>query len=67
MTAPSYTKPKGQIPDYESPVVIPRCEARSVGGGGAVEVAAAAAAAAAKNTVDEFCLRIHKALREQFK
>lgn len=40
-----YTKPKGQIPDYESPVVIP----------------------ATKCTVEEFCLRIHKTLLQQFK
>lgn len=40
-----YTKPKGQIPDYNSPVVLPRT----------------------KNTVEEFCLRIHKGLLAQFK
>jgi len=40
-----YTKPKGQIPDYDAPVVLPRD----------------------KNTVQHFCLRIHKNLVEQFK
>lgn len=40
-----YTKPRGQIPDYDQPVVIP----------------------ATKNTVEEFCSRIHKSLLEQFK
>eukprot|EP00744_Colponema_vietnamica_P000442 GILI01000799.1.p2 GENE.GILI01000799.1~~GILI01000799.1.p2 ORF type:complete len:371 (-),score=111.71 GILI01000799.1:57-1169(-) len=40
-----YTKPKGQIPDYNSPVVVP----------------------AQKCTVEDFCLRIHKALVRQFK
>eukprot|EP01006_Ploeotia_vitrea_P039336 TRINITY_DN66336_c6_g4_i1.p1 TRINITY_DN66336_c6_g4~~TRINITY_DN66336_c6_g4_i1.p1 ORF type:complete len:370 (-),score=189.58 TRINITY_DN66336_c6_g4_i1:54-1163(-) len=40
-----YTKPKGQIPDYDSPVVIPR----------------------GKSTVEQFCLRIHKALVANFK
>jgi len=40
-----YTKPRGQIPDYDAPVVIPR----------------------SKNTVEEFCLRIHKNLLDQFK
>ena len=40
-----YTKPKGQIPDYDAPVVVPadRC------------------------TVEQFCLRIHKSLLQQFK
>jgi len=40
-----YTKPKGQIPDYSSPVILP----------------------SEKNTVEEFCLRIHKSLLAQFK
>jgi len=40
-----YTKPKGQIPDYETPVVVPRH----------------------KNTVEDFCVRIHKTLLQQFK
>lgn len=40
-----YTKPKGQIPDYDAPVVVPRD----------------------KNTVEHFCLRIHKSLVQQFK
>ena len=40
-----YTKPKGQIPDYDSPVVVP----------------------ADKCTVEQFCLRIHKSLLQQFK
>jgi small GTP-binding protein len=40
-----YTKPKGQIPDYDSPVVLPRN----------------------KTTVEDFCLRIHKSLVQQFK
>lgn len=40
-----YTKPKGQIPDYDAPVVVPRD----------------------KNTVEDFCLRIHKSLVTQFK
>jgi len=40
-----YTKPRGQIPDYESPVVVPR----------------------AKATVEDFCLRIHRSLLQQFK
>ena len=40
-----YTKPKGQIPDYDSPVVVP----------------------ADKSTVEEFCLRIHRSLLQQFK
>ena len=39
-----YTKPKGQVPDTENPVVIP----------------------ANKSTVEEFCLRIHKSLLQQF-
>lgn len=40
-----YTKPRGQIPDYDAPVVVP----------------------SQKNTVEEFCLRIHKSLLSQFK
>jgi len=40
-----YTKPRGQIPDYDAPVVVPRH----------------------KNTVEDFCLRIHKSLLEQLK
>eukprot|EP00474_Spongospora_subterranea_P000878 CRZ01336.1 hypothetical protein [Spongospora subterranea] len=40
-----YTKPKGQIPDYDAPVVMP----------------------AHKNSVSQFCGRIHKALLQQFK
>jgi len=40
-----YTKPRGQIPDYDSPVVIPRN----------------------KSTVEQFCLRIHRSLLQQFK
>eukprot|EP00455_Lapot_gusevi_P028216 TRINITY_DN3000_c0_g1_i11.p1 TRINITY_DN3000_c0_g1~~TRINITY_DN3000_c0_g1_i11.p1 ORF type:complete len:218 (+),score=82.73 TRINITY_DN3000_c0_g1_i11:115-768(+) len=40
-----YTKPKGQIPDYETPVILPTD----------------------KNTVEQFCVRIHKALLAQFK
>lgn len=40
-----YTKPKGKIPDYEAPVVMP----------------------AHKNTIQNFCGRIHKALLAQFK
>jgi len=40
-----YTKPRGQIPDYDAPVVLPR----------------------SKNTVEEFCQRIHKGLLAQFK
>jgi small GTP-binding protein len=40
-----YTKPRGQVPDYDAPVVVPRN----------------------KNTVEEFCLRIHKSLLAQFK
>lgn len=40
-----YTKPKGQIPDYTSPVIVP----------------------ANKNTIEEFCLRIHKTLLAQFR
>lgn len=39
-----YTKPKGQIPDYTAPVVLPED----------------------KNTIEEFCLRIHKSLLAQF-
>lgn len=41
----SYTKPKGQIPDYEAPVILPTT----------------------KNTVEQFCARIHKSLLAQFK
>jgi len=40
-----YTKPKGQIPDYDSPVVVSR----------------------SKNTVKDFCTKIHKGLLDQFK
>mmetsp|Transcript_79969 Transcript_79969/g.248155 ORF Transcript_79969/g.248155 Transcript_79969/m.248155 type:complete len:377 (+) Transcript_79969:106-1236(+) len=40
-----YTKPKGQIPDYTAPVILP----------------------GSKNTVEEFCVRIHKSLLEQFR
>eukprot|EP00428_Durinskia_dybowskii_P037758 CAMPEP_0170261942 /NCGR_PEP_ID=MMETSP0116_2-20130129/30853_1 /TAXON_ID=400756 /ORGANISM="Durinskia baltica, Strain CSIRO CS-38" /LENGTH=371 /DNA_ID=CAMNT_0010513009 /DNA_START=91 /DNA_END=1206 /DNA_ORIENTATION=- len=40
-----YTKPKGQIPDYTAPVILP----------------------AQKNTIEDFCLRIHKSLLAQFK
>lgn len=40
-----YTKPKGQIPDYEAPVILPT----------------------KFNTVEQFCLRIHKSLLAQFK
>jgi small GTP-binding protein len=40
-----YTKPKGQIPDYTAPVILPDD----------------------KNSMEEFCLRIHKGLLAQFK
>lgn len=40
-----YTKPKGQIPDYTAPVILP----------------------SEKNTIEEFCIRIHKTLLAQFK
>ena len=40
-----YTKPKGQVPDYEAPVILPT----------------------KYNTVEQFCMRIHKALLAQFK
>lgn len=40
-----YTKPKGQIPDYTAPAILP----------------------ASQNTVEKFCLRIHKSLLAQFK
>jgi hypothetical protein len=40
-----YTKPKGQIPDYTAPVILP----------------------ASKNSVEDFCLRIHKSLLAHFK
>jgi ribosome-interacting GTPase 1 len=40
-----YTKPKGQIPDYEAPVILPM----------------------KFNTVEQFCLRIHKSMLSQFK
>jgi len=40
-----YTKPKGQIPDYTAPVILPD----------------------GKNTIEEFCVRIHKTLLAQFK
>lgn len=46
-----YTKPKGQIPDYNEPVVLP----------------AEALAGAQPPTVEFFCNRIHKALIKQFK
>ena len=40
-----YTKPKGQIPDYSAPVILPstRCK------------------------VEDFCMRIHKSLLNEFK
>jgi len=40
-----YTKPKGKIPDYNDPVVVPMH----------------------KRTVEDFCIRIHKSLLNQFK
>jgi len=40
-----YTKPKGQIPDYTAPVILPRD----------------------RNTIEEFCIRIHKTLLAQFR
>mmetsp|Transcript_40471 Transcript_40471/g.111467 ORF Transcript_40471/g.111467 Transcript_40471/m.111467 type:complete len:374 (+) Transcript_40471:157-1278(+) len=40
-----YTKPKGQIPDYSEPVILP----------------------ASRNTIGEFCSRIHKSLLAEFK
>jgi len=40
-----YTKPKGQIPDYTAPVILP----------------------ADKNSMEEFCQRIHRGLLAQFK
>jgi len=40
-----YTKPRGQLPDYDSPVVLKR----------------------GKNTVEDFCKSIHKALIKDFK
>lgn len=40
-----YTKPKGQIPDYTAPVILP----------------------ADRNTIEEFCIRIHKSLLAQFR
>merc|ERR1712151_1050412 len=39
-----YTKPKGQIPDYTAPVILP----------------------AEKNSIEEFCNRIHRTLLAQF-
>ncbi len=41
----SYTKPRGRVPDYDAPVVVP----------------------ASKSTIEEFCMRIHRSLLEQFK
>lgn len=41
----SYTKPRGQVPDYDAPVVVP----------------------SHKNSVEDFCNRIHKAIMRQFK
>ncbi|XP_064618976.1 developmentally-regulated GTP-binding protein 1 [Lineus longissimus] len=40
-----YTKPKGQLPDYTSPVVLK----------------------AGSTTVEDFCLKIHKAILKEFK
>jgi len=40
-----YTKPKGQIPDYTAPVILP----------------------AEKNSIEEFCNRIHRTLLANFK
>jgi small GTP-binding protein len=40
-----YTKPKGQIPDYNAPVIIPRL----------------------RNTIEDFCNRIHKSMIKNFK
>eukprot|EP00761_Pharyngomonas_kirbyi_P012983 gb/GECH01013010.1/.p1 GENE.gb/GECH01013010.1/~~gb/GECH01013010.1/.p1 ORF type:complete len:372 (+),score=79.56 gb/GECH01013010.1/:1-1116(+) len=40
-----YTKPKGQIPDYNEPVVLPK----------------------KRNTVEDFCNRIHKHIIKDFK
>lgn len=40
-----YTKPKGQIPDYTAPVILP----------------------AERNTMEEFCNRIHRTLMANFK
>jgi ribosome-interacting GTPase 1 len=41
----SFTKPRGQVPDYDSPVVLP----------------------AYRNSIEDFCNRIHKAIARQFK
>lgn len=40
-----YTKPKGQIPDYTAPVILP----------------------AGKNSMEDFCNRLHRSLLAQFK
>jgi ribosome-interacting GTPase 1 len=40
-----YTKPKGQLPDYDQPVVLK----------------------SGKNTVEDFCMSIHKTMVRQFK
>mmetsp|Transcript_31761 Transcript_31761/g.90206 ORF Transcript_31761/g.90206 Transcript_31761/m.90206 type:complete len:371 (+) Transcript_31761:42-1154(+) len=40
-----YTKPKGKLPDYNDPVVLPKD----------------------RNTVEDFCNRIHKGILKQFK
>jgi uncharacterized protein len=40
-----YPKPKGEMPDYESPVIVPRV----------------------KNTIEDFCTRIHRGLTERLK
>ncbi|BDA46324.1 Developmentally-regulated GTP-binding protein 1 [Coccomyxa sp. Obi] len=40
-----YTKPKGRLPDYNDPVVVP----------------------SSRNTVEDFCNRIHKGIIKQFK
>jgi len=40
-----YAKPKGQLPDFEEPVILPRD----------------------KNTVNDFCIKIHRALADNFK
>ncbi|KAK9906385.1 hypothetical protein WJX75_000934 [Coccomyxa subellipsoidea] len=40
-----YTKPKGRLPDYNDPVVVP----------------------SSRNTVEDFCNRIHKGIAKQFK
>lgn len=65
-----YTKPKGLLPDYNEPVVVPHVStlvAAIVAGAPVVTFAWGDTCLQNKNSVEDFCNRIHKGLMKDFK